>query len=159
MAGFLKGLQNMMAGKPVFEETATSSAPPQVSTQQTSSSQRHSLPVAKIVEVEYNERGNQMSLNIHVKNESTETILLHRLNMLGRQDNLGYQLQPGQSRELVEVYRGPMLPDTSRRVIELDYKGADGKLFRSLHRAEYEREASGAYGVHRVVFEQPIRNI
>jgi hypothetical protein len=159
MAGFFKGLQNMMMGKPVFDGSAPDNNSASSTPNQSPIQQRSEKPLVTVDRVEYTERGDEMLLNIHIRNNSSENVMLHKLYMLGRQDNLGYQLQPGQSRELREVYRGKLLPDTNRRTIELDYKGFDGNLFRTVHRAEYQRESSGTFGIRDVTYEPPIRDI
>ena len=151
----------MIQGKPIFDESSSNGTKDHqfddLSQQQPQSAQPVERPLVIIERVEYYERGSEMILNMHVRNQSKQNILLHSITCFGRERRLGLQVGSGLSREINEVYRGKLFMDTNRRTVEIDYKAEGGSAYRTVHRAEYQREASNAYGVHEVSYEAPIR--
>ena len=152
----------MFAGKPVFDSTNSTDTTQQIAEQPQQRTERNRAvekPLVVIDRVEYVQRGTDMSLNMHVRNRSPERVILQKMEVFGAGRGLGITLEPGQSKEIRDVYRGPLLPNSSDRHIDLEYKGEDGEFFMTVHRAEYVHEANNTFGVDAVRYEPPIRNI
>lgn len=161
MAGFFKGMQNILSGKPVFDAASPPSNESALPGQfQPQAQQPTEIPLVVVERIEYTERNNnEMSLNVHIKNRSNQTVTLQKIELLGNNRGLGIMLQAGGSREITEVYRGPLLPNTGNRHADLEYKGQNGDFFRTVHSLQYRQEASNLYGVVAARFETPIRRI
>lgn len=161
MTSFLDGLKKMIQGKPIFESTSTTSSTPEVTRiqQQPEYNRAVEKPLVVIDRVEYTQRGTEMLLNMHIRNRSRERVILQKIEALGNSRGLGITLEPGQSKEIRDVYRGPLLPNSNDRHVDVEYKGADGEFFMTVHRAEYVQDANNAFGIDGVRYEPPIRNI
>lgn len=160
MAGLFSALGKILRGQPVFDEQPSrdEEANGMQSSDVPAASQPKTPPLVTIVRVEYNELGNnQMSLNFHIQNQSDQVVELCRLELIGHSKGLGDTLRQGESKEITEVYRGPMLPNTSDRHAELEYKVAGGDYFKTIHRLGYNYEANNIFGVNAVYYEPPIR--
>lgn len=161
MAGIFKAFQKILMGQPVFEDESTKLKEP--ATDQASISapiQNFEVPFVKIERIEYQELvPNDMTLNVHIKNYSNQNVVLQKIEMLGNNKGLGYTLRPGENKEIVEVYRGKKMPNTNTRHFDLDYKGSDGRFYRTVHTAQYKQEADGTYGVIAARQEGPVQKI
>ena len=157
----------MVKGEPLFQtEDASKQAegdttkPQQVSQpivpQPITAPQSKPLPYVAITRWEHEYHGDNLQINLTLRNNSQETIELDRLLFLGQENDLDEVLDPGEARE-IKAYYGDSLSSGSYTKAELWYKDCDRNAFGSLHTVDFHLNREGKYEVSRFHFLAPVR--
>lgn len=160
--GFLNGLGKFMQGKSVFSDDGIS-ASRQASGQQTAGSadqNANQIPVITIDHIEHQpkDNGKRFWLSIHIKNNSSQTLELDKIRLLGTKKELDTYLKPGQIREFV-VYDGPALLNRNHHDAYIAYKDETGDYFETRCNVEFRQESNKTYSVVRFHSVGPVKDI
>lgn len=167
--GFFGALGRIIQGKPVFE--VEQPKPPQQQGGETSAqapvpgeqpvgvtpvapSGPKIYPRVYIERVECRMSGNDMELTFAIQNDSEHMVDLDRLEVLGRSQDLGTFLKPGEEREF-RVYNGPRPTTSNMNRVVLNFRDqqtADNDAFRSEHTLEFKQEPDRTYSTDRIRF-------
>lgn len=174
MPSFFEKLRRLVVGEPVFRqgedaEGVTHKADQQLEVQQASTEpvvadavQRPGtkiIPEVVIDRVEYRNNGQNMDIDVEIRNNSTREVFVDKIMLLGTTREIDRIFKPGEERE-VSVYSGPRPNNRNYTNCELQYRDQEtGDYFSSLHFVEYEQEADKTYVISRIRFTPPIKDI
>ncbi len=162
--GFFRALGNIVQGKPVFESAdgagqATQNPQAQTQPQAGQASQGpKTIPVVQIRRVECVDKGPQMELQVDIRNDSREDVLLDKIRLLGTVRELDTTLRPGETRQFT-VYKGNRTPDEPRGYAEVQYRKMDGDYFSAIHQVRGRKESDGYWDVTEFRLQLPIKDL
>jgi hypothetical protein len=155
--GFFGALSKIIQGKPVFEVNQNQpqqSAPASVTPGQPvptapAPAGPKVYPQLYIGRVECRMSGDDMDVDIFIKNASQVQLDLDRISILGTSRDLGTFLRPGEEREF-RVYSGDRPRNASHNHVEIDVKtDPGGDYFKAEFTMDFKQEADGTYTVQR----------
>jgi len=159
--GFMKRL---IMAQPLFDEQphvqgatpVSANQPPLSSIRKNDAS---TFPVLQITRTETHESGSHVQIYCHIRNESTEQLILDKIRLLGTSRQMTANLQPHDEQEYL-VYEGPQLQTDAYHDAQLDYRTAAGDYFEAYHDVTYEyQDASKTYTIDEMNLRLPIRDI
>jgi hypothetical protein len=175
MPSFFEGLKRLVSGQPVFRPGEDVDGVTHKSDQILEAQQQPTEPVVASAEerpgtkiipeviierVEYRNKGDDMEVDVDIKNNSQQSVMVDSIMILGSNRKIGYVLSPGESRE-VPVYSGARPKHRNYTNCEMQYRDeATGDYFSSLHLVEYDaQEPDGTYTIRNIRFTPPIKDI
>lgn len=174
MPSFFEGLKRLIVGEPVFRpgegvdgvtHKADEIAEAQRQQEQPTVANAVERPGPKVIpqvvidRVEYRNNGNEMDVDVEIKNLSDREVMVDQITILGTTRQIDRVFQPGEERE-VPVYDGPRPNHRNYSNCELRYRDqATGDYFASLHFVEYEQEPDKTYVIRRIRFVPPVKDI
>jgi len=178
MPSFFEGLKRLVMGEPVFKpgedtdeaihkqhrdelEQVPTPAPAQPEHIESGVEQQGPklIPEVTIERIQYRNNGNDVEVDVHVKNRSERDVLVDRITFLGQTRQVARALRPGEERE-IPIYEGPR--PNHRNYTNCDVQFRDettGDYFMSLHFVEYQQEPDNTYVPIRIRFVPPIKDI
>ena len=159
--GFFGGLGRFLQGKPIFQ-TPESTEPLQPSentenTQMTANGPKV-VPTVFIERSDCHNNGQNMRIEAHIKNSSTQEVEVVRVNLMGTHHDINTRLKPGESRELF-VYDGSRPKDYNYKDAYLQFKDESGDYFESHHTVEFRSNSDGTYYISAFNFVGPVKDI
>lgn len=159
--GFFGGLGRFLQGKPIFQ-TPESSEPLQPSentenTQMTANGPKV-VPTVFIERSDCHNNGQNMRIEAHIKNNSTQEVEVVRVNLMGTHRDINTRLKPGESRELF-VYDGARPKGYNYKDAYLQFKDESGDYFESHHAVEFRPNSDGTYYISAFNFVGPVKDI
>ncbi len=116
-------------------------------------------PVATIHRIRTIVSSSNSEVWIIIKNESTRSVFLDKVTLLGIRFELDYPLEPSHEREF-RVYRGVHLAHDHYKTAEIYYRDVlSGDYFRADHLLEYSYESDGTYELVDTKLITPIRDV
>jgi hypothetical protein len=159
--GLFGGLGRFLQGKPIFEapEGGDISQHQQTTenTQMTASGPKV-VPTVFIERSDYHNNGQNMRIEAHIKNNSTQEVELTRINLMGTHRDISTQLKPGESRE-VFVYDGVRPKNYNYKDAYLQFRDESGDYFESHHTVQYQPNSDGTYYISAFHFVGPVKDI
>ena len=149
--GFFETIKRLAQGKPPFEvpvDPKNGQPQSQAGTAaQPTNPVRSGPKVIPHVEIERTSsriNGPRMLVTCIIQNNSSGTIELDKIRILGTSRELDSYLRPGEERQY-NLYDGNRPGNTNYHVAELYFKDQSGDYFSADHTIEYEREHDGTY--------------
>jgi len=167
--GFLNALGKMIQGKPVFDNEPQPGQPAQPpGPQQQTEPQRgidlmgtkKELPIVMVDPMRYDvsHNGQRMDIDIFIQNHSQERLFLDKIKILGAFRELDTYLRPGERREF-RVYSGNRQTNAPDARLEIWYRNELNDYFSAIHTVEFHKEPDNTFGVARIKFVPPIKDI
>lgn len=117
------------------------------------------IPVVGVVHTKHTDSGPQTEVWITIHNHSERTVTLDKVMLLGQRTGLGYEIGPGNERE-VRAYYGPRMTHDNYKKAELYYKDTlSGDYFRADHLVGYSYESDKTYSVEELELLTPINDV
>jgi hypothetical protein len=169
--GFFDALGKIVKGEPVFtpgqpdgkQQTTNSAfnqAPPAPAgaTPPVAPAGPKEYPRLELGRVQCRMSGDDMEVEVEVKNESSQQLDLDQVRMLGKGHDMGTMLRPGEEREFT-LYEGDRPRSTGNSRIEISFRTVPGgDYFQAEFVADFKQESDGTYTVQRFRFIQ-VRDI
>lgn len=156
--GFIKGLGNLLSGKPVFEPADNSAKQANTPPPSQPTGPKY-IPEVVIERIDYYENGNNCNLNVFIKNRSNIEIFVDRLSLIGQVKELDFTLRQGEMRKFTDVYKGQILKNDNYKYCEIDYRTIEGDNFRTQHSVDYESKGDGVYHIKNLRYIPPVRDM
>lgn len=154
--GFFDALGKIVQGKPVFEvkddqpKTGAQIQQPTPVTQMPNQATGPKVyPLVRIDRLQCETPGNNLQLDVYIKNYSTTDVDVDRFEFFGGNPDLGTFLRPGESREF-RVYNGPRPRGSNQRNCKIYFKDATGDYFCSEHSIQFRQMPDGTYSIDRI---------
>ena len=115
---FIKGLNNFLSGKPVFDGSESKNS----SDIGSGSDGSKIIPKIVIEKFEVINRNNNFILDLFLKNYSKVEIFVDKVVIFGKTVEIDIQLKPNEIREVTSVYNGPKLINNNFKYCEVYYR-------------------------------------
>lgn len=158
--GFIDGVGRFLAGKPVFEPGDGTSQPQnQPPDQGQPQSGPKEIPLVNIDRIEVNERGNDFTLDLFIKNNASVEIFVDKVSVFGATREVDYTLRPGEMREFHDFYKGQKFNHSNYNRCEVYYRTLQGDNFMTNHVVEYQSKGDGIYDIKNIKFVGPVKDL
>ncbi len=158
--GFLNELGRLVQGKPMYTPEDVKSEEQQFTATTTPGvNPRNVIPVVSLTEADTRPDGNKVDIYGTVKNESSETLRVKAIHLLGMDRKLDIELSPRESNEVLLFNNVPKLRSQPKGQANLDYVTESGNYLQSRHEIRYERENDGDFIITDFVLRLPIKDI
>lgn len=154
-------LESSLESAPVIPVHTAQSAP-QGTEAEASSIQKdnaNTFPVAYIKRTITKLNGRDMFVYCYITNNSNMVLDIHKIHLLGREEEIKHPLKPGEEKEIL-VYEGPQLTSQADHQALLIYKTETGDYFEAIHEIRFMyNNATQTYSVDEIRLHLPIKDI
>lgn len=158
--GFFDALGKIVKGEPVFtpgqpdgkqqpsDQFGQSPAQPQLNVP-TAPTGPKEYPRLEMGRVQCRFNGDDMDVEVEIKNESSQQLDLDQVRMLGKGHDMGTQLRPGEEREFT-LYEGDRPRSTGNSRVDITFRTMPGgDYFQAEFVIDFKQESDGTYSVQR----------
>ena len=158
--GFFTFIKRMAQGQPVFQEQDLTKEPKEQGRPAIAptASTRKTIPEACVVHEDSRLNGNQLTVDVHIQNNSAQSLHLDDISILGQHHELQRSLDPGQSWEF-RIYDGPVPTNDAYDEARLRYRNQGGDYFCTIHSVQYELHGDNQLLVKRIRYLPPVKDI
>ncbi len=115
------------------------------------------FPIAYVKRTMTRLNGEDMQVYAYIVNNAGVPIDLHKIHILGREEELKHFMRPGDDREFL-IYEGPLVNGTDDHEAVLIYKTESGQYFEAVHDIRFTfNQTAHAYCVDELRLRSPIR--
>jgi hypothetical protein len=185
MPSFFEAMKRIIQGKPVYDVTdqppsppidepldspqaafmndeGVAAAPEEIAETEHSpivKNDSRTFPVVYIRKTVTRFNGKEMQVYCFIQNNFSETIDVHKIELMGREEELKRPLRPSEEHEFL-VYEGPQLDSPAEHQVLLVYKTETGDYFEAIHDITFKfNYVTKTYFVDEINLRLPIRDI
>jgi hypothetical protein len=119
----------------------------------------HTFPTAYIKRTITKIEGPTMYVYCYIANESNMPLDIHRIELLGHEQEIRHPMEPGAIKEFL-VYNGPLLLSQNDHQATLVYKTEHGEYFEAIHEIRFTyNNNTHTYSVDEFRLRQPIKRM